>query len=501
MSLDPAVILQALDLVLQPWNVMLIVFGVLLGIVFGTIPGLTAALAIALLLPFTFAMEPREALSLLVAVYVGGLSGSCITAILIRMPGTPASVATLLDGFPMAQKGLAGQAIGNAVVASFFGTVISGIFLVLLAPLMAAFAIKFHFAEYVAVSVFALTAVAALTGSKLSRGLVTGLLGMLAATFGVSEEDGLPRFDFGEPDMLGGFSLIPALIGLFAISQMMHETTRLRDTVGRMAAELGRVLPTLRDVRSNIANYLRSGIIGTFVGVLPAVGGGPAGLIAYAQARNASKTPERFGTGTVEGVISAETANNATIGGALIIALTLGIPGDPPTAVLLGGLMIHGLEPGPFLFLNHPEIIYSIYFSVFFGSLVMALFMLSAARLLARIADAPKHILLPMLFIVAATGVFSMNHRLFDVFVMCGFGLLGYVLERFSYPLPPFILGMILGPLVEGTFRKMVGAEGDAWNLFTKPISATFLALAVAAVIYSIYRSRRRQAVLMPSAE
>ncbi len=500
MSLDPAVILQALDIVLQPWNLMLIIFGVLLGIVFGVIPGLTAALAVALLVPFTFAMEPRLAMSLLVAVYVGGLSGSCVTAILIRMPGTPASVATLLDGFPMAQNGLAGQAIGNAVVASFFGTVISGIFLVLLAPLMAAFAIKFHFAEFVAVSVFALTAVAALTGSKLSRGLVTALLGMLAATFGVSEEDGLPRFDFGLEAMLGGFSLIPALIGLFAVSQMMHETTRLRVTHER-AAKIGRVLPPLRDVRANIWNYLRSGGIGTFIGVLPAIGGGPAGLIAYSQARSASKTPERFGSGVVEGVVAAETANNATIGGALIIALTLGIPGDPPTAVLIGGLMIHGLDPGPFLFLNHPEIIFSIYFSVFFGSLVMAVFMLSAARLLAKIVDVPKHILLPLLFLVAATGVFSMNNRLFDVLVMCGFGFLGYVLERFRYPLPPFILGMILGPLVEGNFRKMVGAEGNAWNLFTKPIAATFLALAVASIFYSIYRSRRGQPLFMTSGE
>lgn len=195
---------------------------------------------------------------------------------------------------------------------------------------------------------------------------------------------------------------------------------------------------------TNLVTYVRSGFIGTFVGILPAIGGGPAGLISYAQARNASHTPERFGSGVVEGVIAAETANNATIGGALIIALTLGIPGDPPTAVLLGGLMIHGLQPGPFLFLNYPEIVYSIYFSVFFSSLVRMFLMLSAARLLARIVDVPKHIFLPILFIIAATGVFSMNNRLFDVLVMLGFGLLRYILERFRYHLPPFILGMML---------------------------------------------------------
>ncbi len=490
MTLDPGAIAAALQNVLQPFNLFILVCGVLGGIIIGIIPGLGTTMGIALLIPFTFTLSPDVGLSLLVAIFVGGVSGGCVTAILIRMPGTPASVATLLDGFPMAQKGGAGQAIGNAVVASFFGTIISGVLLVICAPLLAAFALKFHFAEYVAVCTFALTAVAAITGSTLSRGLFTAGIGLLCATVGLSEEDALPRFDFGFTQASGGIGLIPALIGLFAVSQLMHDSVRA-ERGERMSGALTRTLPTLSDVRENLFNYLRSGVIGTVVGVIPALGGGPAGLIAYAQAKNASKAPERFGTGHVPGIIASETANNATIGGALIIMLTLGIPGDPATAILIGGLMIHGLEPGPQLFMNNPEIIYGTYFSVFFSSLMMALILLLFMRPLAKVVEVPRHILLPVLFALATAGVYSLNNRMFDVFVMCAFGGIGYVFDRFRFPLPPFVLGIVLGPLIEGNFRKMLGQYGDVWPLFTQPIALTFVVLSIASVIYSLRRRRR----------
>ena len=256
---------------------------------------------------------------------------------------------------------------------------------------------------------------------------------------------------------------------------------------------MDRVLPSLADIRGNIFNYIRSGLIGTFIGIVPALGGGPAGLIAYSQARSASKTPERFGTGHVPGVIAAETANNATIGGTLIIALTLGIPGDPVTAVLLGGLMIHGLQPGPLLFLNNPEIIYAIYFTVFFGSVCMAVIMLTAVRPLSRVVEIPKRFLVPGLFLLASAGIYSMNNRLFDVFVMCAFGAIGFVFDRYRYPLPPFILGILLGPLIEGNFRRMYAAEGHIWNLVTKPISAAFLALSLIFLAYTLLRHYQRK--------
>ncbi|MBL6928449.1 MAG: tripartite tricarboxylate transporter permease [Rhodospirillales bacterium] len=492
MSFDIGVVLEGLNLVLQPWTLVMIVLGVLGGIMIGVIPGLTATMAVALLIPFTFNMPAEVAMALLVVVYVGGISGGCMTAILIRMPGTPASVATLLDGFPMTQQGKGGTAIGNAVVASFFGTVISGIFLVIMAPFLAEFALKFFYAEYASVCIFALCAVVSITGSTLTRGAVTALFGLLAATFGISEVDGLVRFDLGTEKLLGGFGLMPVLIGLFAVSQMMQEAAKGITTTKADISALGRVLPTFANIRANIVNYLRSGIIGTFIGILPAVGGAPAALISYSQAKSASKTPEKFGKGIVDGVIAAETANNATIGGALIIALTLGIPGDPVTAILIGGLMIHGLQPGPQLFMNNPEVVYGIYFSVFFGSLAMMIIMLFAAKPLSRVVEVPKNILLPLLFVVAATGIYSMNSRVFDVFTMCCFGVLGYVFDRYRYPLAPFILGYLLGPLVEGNIRQLVEMQGHAWDMLTRPISATFLVCAALFLGFSLYRHRKR---------
>lgn len=490
-------ILQALTHVLEPLNLLIIFFGVLCGIVVGIIPGLSTTMAVALVIPFTFAFRPDMAMSLLVAVYVGGVSGGCVTAILVRMPGTPASIATVLDGFPMAQQGRAGQAIGHAVVASFVGTIISGVLLVALAPTLARFATRFYFAEYVAVTIFALTAVVSISGSSRSsipRGLVTCLIGLLAATVGISQEDGLPRFTFGNDALMGGLSLIPVLMGVFAISQIMHEASKAFEKEKLVPARIEKVFPSFSEMRRNLINYFRSGLIGTFVGVMPAVGGGPAGLIAYSQAKSASKTPEKFGKGFVDGVIASETANNATIGGALIIALTLGIPGDPVTAVLLGGLMIHGLQPGPLLFADRPDVVYSIYFTVFFGALCMAVILLSSVRLLAKVVEIPKRILIPILFLLATTGVYSMNNRIFDVLVMSGFGILGYIFDRYRYPLPPFILGILMGPLIEGNLRKLIAAEGNVYHLFTKPISLSFLIMAVSFLAYAIYKQPKMPA-------
>jgi putative tricarboxylic transport membrane protein len=437
-------------------------------------------------------MEPVAAMALLVVVYVGGVSGGALTAILLRMPGTPASVATTLDGYPLAKNGYAGKAIGNAVVASFVGTLISAVFLISFAPSLARFAVKFFYPEYVAVCLFAIVAVVSVSGKSLLRGAVTGLLGLLTATVGLSEVDALQRFTFGQSQMAGGFGLIPVLIGLFAVSQIMHEAAGARRGGAAQKAQsvTDPVLPRLADIAGNIVNYVRSGVIGTAIGILPAVGGAPAGLIAYAQARNASKAPQTFGKGAIAGVVASETANNATIGGALIIALTLGIPGDPPTAILIGGLMIHGLQPGPQLFTQTPEVIFAIYFAVLFGAFSMMVLMLLSARHLARLTQIPHRIMLPALLIVAAAGVFSINNRIFDVGVMVAFGTLGYLLERFRYPLAPFVLGMLLGPIIEDNFRRMVEIEGTALPMLTRPISVFFLLLAVAFLVFSIRRHR-----------
>lgn len=482
---DFSLITTALANVLTISNLMILVVGVVGGLIVGITPGLGPTLAVALLIPITYNLPPETSMSILMAVYVGGMSGGFVTAILMRIPGTPASMATVLDGYPMAQQGRAGQAIGNAIVANFIGTIISAACLMVGAPLLASMALKFHFAEYTAVCLFALGAVAAVTGSSTSRGLVSALIGLLVACIGLSPVDGLPRFDFGITDLSAGISLVPALIGLFAISQIMKDSARQTGRIEMTATGVPRVLPAMTDIISNIGNYIRSGLIGVGIGILPALGGGPAGLIAYAQTRNASKHPERFGKGAVEGVIASETANNATIGGGLIPALTLGIPGDPTSAVLLGGLMIHGLQPGPQLFHDTPQVLYGIYFSLFFSSFIMAAVLFLSVRMLAKVVYIPRYYLQPILIAVCAIGSYSLNNSLFDVGVMFAFGLIGYVLERCRYPLAPLLLGMILGPLVEGNFRKMLAQDGSLMPLIDRPISLVFLVLTLASIIWA----------------
>ena len=476
---------DALLTVVSPRMLLLLLAGVTGGLAVGVIPGLGPTIAVALLIPVTFAMKAEEAFGILTAVYVGGMSGGAITAILLRLPGTPASMATVLDGFPLAQRGEAGRAIGNAIVASFFGTVIGGIFLVSLAPVLARFALEFHFAEYAAVSIFALTSVAALTGPSTAAGLVSAGLGMLLATFGLTQEDGLPRFTFGLPELQAGFRLIPALIGLFAVSQLMKRPIFVAgDSRAPILLSPGKsYLPSLEDVLGNTINYIRSGVIGTFVGVMPALGGGPAALIAYAQAKNASKEREKFGKGSIEGLVASETANNATIGGGLIIALTLGIPGDPTSAVLLGGLMIHGAQPGPQLFGSSPNVLYGIYYSLFISSLMMAVVLLVVGRYIVQVVRTPPSVLNPILLVMCVFGVYSLNNSISDVVVMLGFGCLGYLLESLRYPLPPVVLGLILGPLVEGNIRKMLGSENSVLPLVERPIALGFLVLSVVSLL------------------
>ncbi|MEH6725232.1 MAG: tripartite tricarboxylate transporter permease [Hyphomicrobiales bacterium] len=485
-------ILNALQGTMQLESLAIFAIGTVVGIVIGIIPGLGTVMAVALLIPFTFGMEPEIGIGLLVAVFVGGVSGGCVTAILLRMPGTPSSVATVLDGFPLAQQGRGGEAIGNAVVASFIGTVMSTIALIIFAPLLADFALRFYFPEYVAVSLFALTAISAVSGPYLLRGMLAAMLGLLCSTFGISEADALPRFDFGIDAMQTGFGFVPAIMGLFAISQMMKLAGETSVAPEAGSAEFRAGLPTVRDIMGNATNYLRSGLIGTIIGVVPAVGAATAGLISYAQAKSWSKTPDKFGTGHVPGIIASETANNAVIGGALIIALTLGIPGDPTTAVLLGGLMIHGIAPGAQLFQNHPEVVYAIYFTMLFSSVVMALTLIVFMRPLARAALLPKHILIPCVSAIAIIGVYSINSNPFDLYVMLGFAFLGFVMERLQYPLPPLVLGLVLGPLIEGNFRKMIGQFGDLMPLVQRPIALTFIILTLLTIAFVLMRRMRR---------
>lgn len=484
------------DLIGSPLILGLIFVGMVVGVVVGMIPGLNATMAIALLLPITYSMDAVPSISLLVAIFVGGITGGCVSAILLRIPGTPNSVATVEDGFAMTRRGMAPRALGIAVCASVFGTIFSGVVLIAFAPALSSFALRFYFPEYVAAFVFALTAVVAVSGDSLLKGLVAALLGAIAATAGISSIDGLPRFDFGAPEMLGGFPLVPSLVGLFAVSQIMRDAFSPEDGLRPSTQGIGwrAMLPPMRDLIGHVPNATRSAVIGTAVGILPAVGGGPAGLIAYSQARSASRHPERFGTGEEAGVVAAEAANNATVGGALITALSLGIPGDTVTAMLIGALTIQGVQPGPLMFANSPDVVYAIYVSVLVASVMMFVFMLASTGLLIRLLDVPRAVLLPGLFVIACVGIYSLNGRLFEVWIMCGFGLLGYLLEHYRYPLAPVILGFLLGPPLEANLRKMLGESESLMPLVTRPIPLVLLLGACVFLVVSL-RSRRASRV------
>jgi len=473
-----------------------IVLGVVIGLVFGAVPGLSATMAVALCLPLTFGMEPVTAMSLLVSLYIGGVSGGLVSAILIGIPGTPSSIATTFDGRPMALRGEAGRALGLAIFYSFVGGLIGFAVLFFLAPPLARFALKFGTYEYFAIAVFALTLVAGLAGKSLLRGIIAAFLGLLLSTVGFAPTDAIPRFTFGVSDLDGGFALLPVLLGLFAVTEILNEA--LKTPSERSAPPVNFKSPrfpgaTLRDLRENGWNTLRSGAIGVGVGLLPGIGSSASNLLAYSAARSSSKTPERYGTGIAPGIVASETANNANVGAAMVPLIALGIPGDSVTAMLLGGLMIHGMQPGPLLFSANGPLVYAVFVALLIANVVMLVVSIAGIRVFVRILSVPKSYLLSVVMVTCVIGAFATNNRVFDVYTLVGFGLLGLALTRLAIPFPPLILGFILGPLIEVNLRSaLMSSRGEILPFFERPFTALFLGLAMAyIVVVTAMRLRR----------
>ncbi len=488
--------------VMTPGSLFMIVLGVFVGIIFGCIPGLTTTMAVALCIPITFGMAPTMGMSLLMGLYIGGTSGGLISAILINIPGTPSSVATTWDGHPMALRGEAGKALGAGVFFSFIGTLLSIIVLVFIAPPLADFALQFGPTEYFALALFSLTMIGTLAGKQLSKGIAVGLLGMVLAFIGIAPIDAFPRFTFGIADLNGGFDILPALIGLFAVSEIL--------TVAEIDTELKKenVLTnfkmkgfgfSVQEFFQQFWNMLRSALIGIGIGILPGIGGGTSNIVAYAVAKSQSKHQEKFGTGILDGVVASETSNNATIGGAIVPLLTLGIPGDTVTAMILGGLMIHGLTPGPLLFINNADVVYGIFVSLMVANVVMLVMEFFGIRVFAKLLRVPKHILLPVIFALCVVGAYGLNNRVFDIWVVLFFGVLGYVLNKLKYPTSPIILGIILGPMAETGFRRGLQMNnGNFFAFFSRPITVVFIAATVFMIIFTGIRNaknKRNQAV------
>jgi putative tricarboxylic transport membrane protein len=473
----------ALAVFTDPLVIGLVVLGTLIGVLVGALPGLSSSMAVALLLPFSLYLEPIPSIAFLSALYCAGTFGGSITAILINAPGAPPAAATAFDGYPMAQNGEAGRALGIATIASVVGGVISVIVLVIGAPLLARLAYSFGPPEYFALAIFGLSMLASISGDAPLKNLIGGCLGLLIATVGVDLTTGVERFTFGVPELYDGIHFIPVLIGLFAVTELLSQA----QTSGGQALQVALTalkLPSRADVRKVMPAILRSSGIGTFIGVLPAEGSTMAAIIGYNEAKRWSKEPERFGHGAIEGVAGPEAANNAATGGAMVPTLALGIPGSATAAVILGGLQVQGLRPGPFLFEEQPGLLYGIFFAMLLANLLFLVIGLGGAKIFARISLVPPTLLWPAVFVLCFVGAYGLEQSLVDVWVMVFAGLIGFVLKRHGFAAAPIIMGLVLGGLIETSLaQSMIIFDQDWTGFLTRPVAVVFFALALVGLI------------------
>ncbi|WP_433988645.1 hypothetical protein SuNHUV7_22090 (plasmid) [Pseudoseohaeicola sp. NH-UV-7] len=457
--------------------------GIVIGVIGGAIPGMSATMAVALTLPFTFALQPITGILLLLGVYKGGIFGGSIPAILIKTPGTPASSATILDGYPMAEKGEAGRALGMALWASCTADVISNLALILFAGWLASFALSFGPPEFFALILFSLTIIAGVSGDSLLRGALSALLGLLLATIGLDLIYGTNRFTFGNPNMMGGLNFIAVLIGLFAIPEIIAMAWNPTAHVGK-ARSLGKNWVSFADYRRCFKSIVRGSMIGVFLGSIPGIGAAPSAFLSYSEARRKSPHKENFGKGEIEGVAASEAGNNGVAGATLIPLLALGVPGDVITAIIIGAFMIHGLQPGPMMFILNVDIIYGLFIGLIVSSVFLFFVGTVAIRGFKYVADVPKRILIPAVLVLCIYGVFAVNNNLFDVGVMFAMGWVGFAMMRYRVPAAPFLIAFILGPLLEDNFRQSMLMSGSNPSiLFRGPITWFFWLLTIVTVI------------------
>jgi putative tricarboxylic transport membrane protein len=465
--------------------------GVLLGLVVGALPGFTISLGMVLVLPLTFGLGSIHAMSLMLGLFAAGMTGGSYSAILIKIPGTPSASATVIDGHRMALHGQAGKALGVSVISSVYGGIFSLVCLVLSAPLIARVALQFGAAEQFALLTLGLTLIATFAGHSLVKGLIAGVLGLLLTGVGQDPMVGTPRFTFGQVELQAGIHFIPALIGLFAIPQVI-EGLRVgaSPVIPRFTAGLTGLLPSWRELRGLNRSMLVGSAVGTGVGAIPGTGGPIAVFLAYDVARRVSRAPETFGRGSAEGVAAPEAANNGVTGGALIPMLTLGIPGDPITAILLGVLIVQGLAPGPLLFEEHPEFVYGIFWALLLANLMTLVVALVSVRWIVQVLRLPQSALVPAIAVLCVVGSYGIRNTFFDSAVMLFFGAIGYLLNRYGFPVVPMIIGLVLGGDLEEQFRLALTLSGGDLGVFVRqPIAAGFLLLTLAALCWPLVRA------------
>jgi len=478
--------------------------GVLLGLVFGAIPGLSATLAVVILIPVTYTLGTTEGMALLIGSYVGGMSGGYVASILLNMPGTPATVASCFDGHPLAQKGQAGKALGVGTFANLFGSLFGWLCLLLFGGALGAVAMNFGAFEMTAAILFGFAAVISLGGKSPLKALIAALLGLALSCIGYDAVSGMERATFGLPFLKNGFGYMPALIGLFVVAEVFKQVEEIGVKYVMPRQKIQNVLITLDEFKGEFVNFIRSSAIGVAIGLLPGIGGSFANFITYDQAKKHAKHPEEYGTGNIGGIVASEAGAMGTVGGALVPFIALGIPGDTVTAALLGGLMIKGIAPGPLFVAEHPDTVLAIYNAVFASSILVFIFMmLVGIRLFPRILRLPKYVLLPVVAVFALVGTYNMNFSMGDVWATLAFGLLGYAMGKIDMPKTPLVITMILGAAFETRLRTaMTLSGGSIVPFFTEPFALVFILATVVSVAAPIVQKRRaaRKAAQAPAA-
>ena len=484
----------AIGQIFTPIPFLMLFIGTALGIIVGAIPGMTGAMLIALTLPITFFMEPFNAIILLISMYVGAISGGLITATLLRMPGTPAAVMTTFDGYPMARGGNPGRALGLGITASFVGGLVSWVALLTITKPLSIVATRFGPFEYFTLIMMAMVLIASVSEGSMVKGLIAGFLGMLISMPGVDPATGMPRLTFDWYLLNGGLKLLPVLVGVFAVSQIISDVLEIGKVGKTISMANSRILMSLADLKSQAVNLVRSSVIGTGVGILPGIGASIGSVIAYTVAKNTSKTPEKFGTGSEEGIIASEAANNATVGGALIPLIAMGIPGSVIDAILIGALTIHSIQPGPTLFLTNADIVWGMIAAALLANILMYFLMTSSVKYVAGLMTLPRSFVLPIIMVFSVVGTFALNNTMFDVWVMLIFGVIGFLLERGKFPLGPFVIGFVLAPLAEEKLRSgLMMTAGDPSPIITRPLPALFTLTAIVLLVWPFYSDWRRR--------
>ncbi len=505
--MDFGLILSSFGQVFAPATLLYTLLGAAGGILIGSIPGLTATMGIALLVPFTYGLDFIPGVAMLLGIFCGGMYGGSIAAILIHTPGTPSAAATVLDGYPMGQKGQASRALTLSLFSSFCGGIIGAIVMTFLSPTISKVALKFGPGEFFALAVFGLSVIVSISGKSIIKGLISAIFGLLMGTVGMDKTCAYLRF-FKFTGFYDGIPFIPALIGLFAISEVIANFEQLltgtkpegaklvhysgNPVIAYLKSVIKNVIPSKSDAKTIAPHVLKGGLIGTFIGSIPGAGGDIAAFVSYSEAKRSSKTPEMFGKGAPEGIAAAESANNGCSGGAMIPMLALGVPGDSNTAVLMGAFIMHGFQPGPMMYVEHLDIVYSVFGALLAANLAFLIVGMLGINAFSKVISIERYVLIPCILVLSLVGSYAINQSMFDVYFAIVMGVIGYLLQKYGFTLSPILLALILGPLSESNIRRyMQIVDGNFMQIFTRPICNVFFTLAVISLITAVLNQRK----------